>query len=120
MCLLQFNEATAPRPATLAISLPVETGRPQMLYQIGGRHKAEGMSVSALFPSLFKYNNRIIADDTLNLMTSIFNSSRLPFAFIKTFAWLAPPDPSPGRHRVWQSPPVCHRAFYLALRKFLL
>ena len=28
MCLLQFNEATAPRPATTAITLPVETGRP--------------------------------------------------------------------------------------------
>jgi hypothetical protein len=32
MCLLQFNEATAPRPATLAIGLPVETGRPQIIW----------------------------------------------------------------------------------------
>ena len=29
MCLLQFNEATAPRPAILATTLPVETGRPR-------------------------------------------------------------------------------------------
>jgi hypothetical protein len=33
MCLLQFNEATAPRPATYATALPVETGRPQIKFE---------------------------------------------------------------------------------------